>query len=465
MRNGLFRSTPFRLALSFGAAFVLALVVAGFVAFALIRNELATRTDQSLTDTFNVIAQAYGDSDQADLIDSVASHARATLNHDRVYALAVAGRTVAGNVAAFPAASGRMTVTAAALGLGDAPGVQYRVLVGAVEDARLLVGESSVESAAIARIALTSLAWAVAAIVLLVVATGVVIALRAQRRLDGIAATMQRVGHGELGARIPIGRRDDDIDMLARQVNAALDRLGGLVEGMRQVSVNIAHDLKTPLNRLAITVEGATRATRDGRPTAELLGQAADEIRQINTTFDALLRIAQIEAGARRARFVRVDMGKLLDRVGDAYVDVAEERTQRLVIRRDDNLPGVEGDADLLTQLCANLIENSMRHAPAGTQIGIAAASAGGRLVVTFSDDGPGIPEAERGKVLERLYRVEKSRTTPGSGLGLSLVKAIADLHGAEIAVGDNAPGLLVSVSFPAAEPRLRTEAGVGHRP
>ena len=175
-----------------------------------------------------------------------------------------------------------------------------------------------------------------------------------------------------------------------------------------------------------------------------------------------LLRIAQIETGARRARFVPTDMGAVLDRIADAYIDVAEERGQSLRVTRPTELPRIDGDAELLTQLCANLVENAIRHCPSGAHIVVAAEMSGARLMLTCSDDGPGIPETERGKVFQRLYRIDKSRTTPGNGLGLSLVKAIAELHGAEVALSDNAPGLLVTIDFPVVAPaRLGPGRGV----
>ena len=296
---------------------------------------------------------------------------------------------------------------------------------------------------------------------MLVIAVGLLIAIRAQRRIDGIAATMTAIGQGELAARIPLGRRSDDIDMLARQVNLALDRLEALVAGMRAVSINIAHDLKTPLNRLAITLEAVARADANGEPIMPTLAQAAAELRQISGTFDALLRIAQIETGARRERFVPTNLGGVLDRIADAYVDVAEERGQSLIVIHNSDLPPIDGDAELLTQLCANLVENGLRHGPQGTHVALAAVASVDRLILTCADDGPGIPEAERSRVFQRLYRIDKSRTTPGSGLGLSLVKAIAELHGAEIVLGDNLPGLKVTIGFPVVVP-AHAEPGPG---
>ncbi|MEQ1769426.1 MAG: HAMP domain-containing sensor histidine kinase [Devosia sp.] len=446
MRSVLVRSTPLRRTIILGATFFLALLLGGAVATHLIERQLEVRIDRSIADTFTIIAQAFGDSDQADLIDSVNSHAGASINSEHVFALATPdGSLLAGNVARIPGALGWQTAGAAALELKSSE--TYRIYVGDVQGNHLLVGQSFAESNDITDIVLWSAGWASALALLLVAAAGIAVALRAQSRIDGIARTMTQVGHGELAARIPVSHRGDDIDQLAAQVNRALDRLGGLVEGMRHVSVNIAHDLKTPLNRLAITLEGAGQS--DVGKSTELLGQAQDEIRQINATFDALLRIAQIEAGARRARFVPIRLGEVLERIADAYGDVAEESGQSLSVHSEADLPAIEGDAELLIQLSANLIENSIRHAPAGTQITVVATRSAADVVATFADNGQGIPEAERGKVFERLYRIDKSRSTPGSGLGLSLVKAIADLHGATIEVGDSHPGLKISIRFP----------------
>jgi len=450
MRSGILRSTPFRVALILGTTFLVGLILAGIVAFELVEHELDRRMDRSITDTFNVISQSYGDTDQADLVDSVQSHTRATLNHDQVYALADAdGQIVSGNVGAMPAGTGWIDLPASALVISAPDDPEYRIFVGSVGGNRLLVGSSFNETHEIARLTLTTLGWSSIAVLLIVVAIGGLMARRAQRRIDGIAQTMARVGHGELDARITLGARADDIDMLAHQVNAALERLGALVEGMRQVSVNIAHDLKTPLNRLAITVESALGAESKGQPVAPHLAQAELEIQQINSTFDALLRIAQIEAGARRARFVPVQLATVLDKIADVYADVADERGQQLVVTHPEPLPEIEGDRELLTQLCANVVENSIRHCPPGTRIDVVGRLTGDRVTVTFSDDGPGIPPEEHDKIFQRLYRLDKSRTTPGNGLGLSLVKAVADLHGARIELAQRDPGLSLAMSFP----------------
>ena len=449
MRGDLLKSTPFRMTLLLSAIFLVSLALAAISAVQLIRQELAVRVDATLSDTFTVISQSYGDSDITDLIASVESHARATIGHDQLFRLTDAkGAVIAGNFGAAPVAQGWTTLPARALGRPDP--VDYRLYAGAVGGNALVVGASSAESDAIAKLTLAAFGWAAAIFTALVVAAGLFIAVRAQRRLDGIAGTMRRIGQGELAARIPVGRRNDDVDALSAQVNGALDRLAALVEGMRQVSVDIAHDLKTPLNRLAITIETAIDAEQSGQPVAALLAQAEEEGRQINATFDALLRIAQIEAGARRSRFAVLQLLPLLESIVEIYGEVALERGQRLVLLPATGaMSAVRGDHELLVQLFVNLVENALRHGGDGVSVTLAIEGQAHQTTVRVVDTGPGIPDDERNKVFRRLYRLDKSRSTPGSGLGLSLVKAIADLHSAPIELIDNGPGLTVILHFP----------------
>lgn len=450
MPSAIIRSTPVRLTAMLGVAFLLALVLTGAIAFALIRQELASRTDQTVAETYAVIARAYTDSDDDDLRQTVASHSLATAEADRIYLLQDAnGQKVAGNLPGGSFADGWSSVSPASVNDME-PGSNYRVLSGTVGAYRLTVGVSLSEGDEVAGLMLTALVWAGGALVFAVAVTGVFIALRGQRRLDQISSTMADVGRGNLAARIALSRRNDDVDRIGGDVNTALDRLAALVEGMRQVSVDIAHELKTPLNRLGIAIEAALENAERGADVGPLLEQAQAEGRIINSTFDALLRIAQIESGARRARFIDLDLRPVLDNVADAYGLVAAEKRQELTLRPHPDLPRVHGDAELLTQLLANLVENAIRHCPPGARIEIGAERAGAGANLVVSDSGPGIPVAERDKVFRRLYRLEKSRTTPGSGLGLALVKAITELHGAQVTLGDNVPGLIVRIAFPA---------------
>ncbi|MGV8949724.1 MAG: ATP-binding protein [Cypionkella sp.] len=447
MSRSLFRSTAIRLIAPLGFAFLVFLLLAGFAAFLLIQGELEGRMRQQLEQTFAVITQSYAESDLTDLTELVRSHAAANPREERVFLLRGSNaEKLAGNIDQAPGGTGWSVVPGSALGL-DADD-SYQIYSGLVADTELTVGASFEETDAVAAIVRNSLGLAGLAFTILIIIAGLVIAVRGRRRIDGIAATMDRVGRGELASRIALRGNHDDLDDLSIQINQALDRLAALVESMRQVSVDIAHDLKTPLNRLSFTVQNAIDDDDVGKPVTNLLQQAQDETRQINTTFDALLRIAQIESGARRARFKLMAIEPVLETLYDAYEEVAQEHGQVLVFIAAP-LPQIVGDRDLLTQLFANLIENAIRHCPPGTRITLAASvEPDNSFSISVSDTGPGIPATERDRVFQRLYRLDKSRSTPGHGLGLSLVKAITDLHGASIEIGDNNPGLRIAVRF-----------------
>ncbi|RWO48416.1 MAG: HAMP domain-containing histidine kinase [Mesorhizobium sp.] len=206
----------------------------------------------------------------------------------------------------------------------------------------------------------TSFAWGTLVVAGLALTGGVWLAIRAQRRFNAVSRPMNAVSHGKLSARIPLIGRGDDIDILSRDINGALARLEGTVEGMRQISADIAHDLKTPLNRLRMTVDDAIEKQQRGEPVADDLMEAAEEVERINATFEALLRISQIEAGSRRARFGAVKFDPVLSSLVDIYHDVAADEGQSLRLGMHPGpLPELSGDRELLTQMFANLIEDA----------------------------------------------------------------------------------------------------------
>jgi signal transduction histidine kinase len=453
MRGARFlKSTPLRLALTFALLFIASFLVAGTAAYLTMKEDLAERLDRQIFETFTALRGPYGNVKVGDLVSTIDRMARASIHHDRVYLIrAPTGPPLAGNIAKAPAAEGWMTVDASALGVAD-DHLRFRIYSAEIGDLWVTVGSSLETTALILDTALASFTLATLAVLGFAIAGGAFLASRAQRRIGIIAGTMDAISEGRLDARIPITRAEDDLDQLSAQINAALDRLTRLIEGMRQVSSDIAHDLKTPINRLYIAIETALEQVAEDKADTAGLNEALSAARQVNDTFDALLRISQIEAGARRSRFMDIDLVSILETVFDAYEPVAEERGHALSLAVSSKRPiAIFGDRDLLLQMLANLIDNAIRHTPPGAPIRLeghpARGSAGGEIVV--SDAGAGIPAAEREKVFQRLYRLEKSRTTPGSGLGLSLVKAIAELHGASITLSDNAPGLRVSVVFP----------------
>lgn len=450
MPSRLLRSTPVRLILWIGSALTIGLVVAGAVAFALIHEELLARTDRDVQNTWTIIAQAYPENDAQDLSELVASHIRAGSANTEVFRLTGPdNRDLASNIGDVIIGDGWSTLEPAALGLPD-DGYAYRVLAGQIHDHSLVVGTSLRGVDDIGGIVVVSLSWVIGGLALVILVIGTITAVGGQRRLDSIAHTMELVARGDLKARIPLSGRRDDVDALVASVNAALDRLAALVEGMRQVSVDIAHELKTPLNRLSIAISTARDASDGGRAVPELLDEAQQEIGQVIAIFDAMLRIAQIEAGARRARFATIALRPIIENIFEAYDAVAADNGQTLSITLSNDLGSVWGDRDLITQALANLVENAIRYCPPGASIALRGSLSDGRTTIAVADDGPGIPDDEKIRVFDRLYRVEKSRSTPGNGLGLSLVKAIVDLHGASITLEDNKPGLIVRIAFAA---------------
>ncbi len=447
-RDSILRSTSFRLALVFTLLFIGAFVIVGVVSFVFVKREVRLRSDARIEETYRVIARTYSPRDTKDLVDAVKSQITAAQAHDSVFLLVDAGgKVLAANMPALPGRPGWSLVPGHDLGFDV--DFSYRLFEGKVGTYRLVVGMSDEETSEIVEIMRANFAWASLIVVVLALCGGTIIAMRAQRRFNAVRATMDRIAKGELGARIPLIGNRDDVDALSSDVNAALERLETVVDAMRQVSADIAHDLKTPLSRLEFLIETAADKHSRGEPASEELQMAIAETHRINETFSALLRIAQIEAGARRERFVDIDLAAIVDDVADTYRDVAQDEGQTLSYPDAPAGPvWVHGDRDLLVQLLANLIENAIRHCPEGTAIECFV-KVGTTVVAGVADRGPGIPEGERGKVLRRLYRMEKSRTTPGSGLGLSLVKAVADLHGARLRLEDNEPGLRVSIELP----------------
>jgi signal transduction histidine kinase len=252
---------------------------------------------------------------------------------------------------------------------------------------------------------------------------------------------------GHLDQRVPERGTDDDLDRLARTLNRMLQRIGELIEGLRQVSSALAHDLRTPLTRLRQRLESARTGERSRPELESAIDAGIAEMDTILATFAALLRIAEVEAGARRAGFAEVDLAAVATNVVEAFAAPAEDERKMLVSSIDPAV-SVRGDRELLTQLLANLVENAIVHTPKDTRIEVRLdrTTSGGRL--TVADDGPGVPVGERERIFAKFHRLDRSRTLPGNGLGLSLVSAIADLHGARLAVNDNGPGLRVTLDF-----------------
>jgi signal transduction histidine kinase len=285
--------------------------------------------------------------------------------------------------------------------------------------------------------------WAGALTLVLAIGGGWLLGRSFVRRIDTIGRTSRAIMEGDLSARIPVRGTNDEIDQLVLGLNAMLERIQQLLDGLRQVTSDIAHDLRTPLGRLRQRLEDAREHATNTTEYASATEAAIAEADSLLEIFSALLRIAQIEAGAQRSAFTKVDLSALVRNIGEAYAPPAEDSHHKLETTVADGIT-LTGDRQLLAQMVSNLVENALTHTPAGSTVRLALRKVGTRLELEVGDNGPGIPEAERDKVFDRFYRLDRSRTTAGSGLGLALVKAIATLHGLSLRLEDRQPGLAV---------------------
>jgi len=268
-------------------------------------------------------------------------------------------------------------------------------------------------------------------------------------RIETVSQTSRDIIGEDLQKRLPVTRAGDELDHLAGSINAMLDRIEGLMNDLRQVTTDIAHDLRTPLTRLRQRLELANQAEKDSELARTTLAAAVLEVDSILAIFGALLRIAQIESRGRRQGFKDVQLSELILTIGELYRPMADENGQVLMETIEPSLL-VKGERELLMQLFANLIENALRHSPRGSAIAIRASRIERFVSVSVVDNGPGIPQEFRGKVLQRFFRLESSRTTAGNGLGLSLANAIVKVHDATLELSDANPGLSATVRLEA---------------
>lgn len=316
----------------------------------------------------------------------------------------------------------------------------------------LMVGQDLYRIREVEEAVVQAFEWAFGVTILLGVTGGVILSVGFLRRVDSINQTTQAIVAGNLANRVPTRGTDDELDRLALNFNEMLDRVQSLMEGLHQVSSDIAHDLRTPLSRLRQRLEEARASAHRTEDYAIAVDQAIADTDAILGTFSALLRIAQIEAGTRKAAFSTIDLSGTFRSIADAYTAVAEDQGQTLVSSIETDVQ-VHGDRELLTQMLANLVENTIRHTPEGTRIELSLESTVDGPVGVVADTGPGIPPEFREKVFRRFFRLERSRSTAGNGLGLSLVAAVVELHGIGITLADNEPGLKVRLGFSPRKP------------
>ncbi|HVZ14768.1 MAG TPA: HAMP domain-containing sensor histidine kinase, partial [Bauldia sp.] len=315
----------------------------------------------------------------------------------------------------------------------------------------LLVGRDIGEREQFRGIITSALAWALVLMIGLAAISYLFVSRNVLKRIDSISAGARRIMLGDLAGRLEIAGSGDEFDRLAESLNAMLDRIEHLIYGIKDVSDNIAHDLKTPLTRLRNRVEAALSGPADAARYRATLESTIEESDQLITTFNALLSIARVEAGSTDGGMTEVDASAIVHDVAELYEPVADETGVELKVETPDAVT-IKASRELLGQAVANLIDNALKHGRPDDgvgRIGVSTAKEGETLVIRVADNGHGIPEADRERALQRFVRLEKSRSEPGSGLGLSLAAAVAHLHNGTIELGDANPGLVVTLRLP----------------
>ncbi len=322
---------------------------------------------------------------------------------------------------------------------------------------RLLIGRDLDERRRLIGIVARAANWSILVVIVLGLAGGVFVARRVLRRIDAMTGTTQRIMGGDLSERLPVGRSGDEIDRLAENLNVMLERIEALMAGLKEVSDNIAHDLKTPLTRLRNRAEEALAKSNNEAEYRSALERTIEESDSLIRTFNALLMIARAESGQARDNMTEFDAADIANGIQELYEPLAEDKGLTLAV--DAQSATIRGNRELISQALANLVENAIKYgkpvaganssAEKPADIVIETRHDGYNVLFSVTDHGPGIPEADRARAVERFVRLEASRTQPGSGLGLSLASAVATLHGGDLRLADSQPGLRVTLVIP----------------
>ncbi len=466
-----FRTATFRLAFAYLGLFVMSVgIVLGFIYWRT-DGTLATLSDETIKAEVQGLAEHYKRTTIVGLKQIIQERSQRQNQRNSLYLLTIGDVPLAGNLSRWPPDA----VVTAPDWISftyvreddpeheERPGraLQYTLQGGY----RLLVGRDTKEVTAIGDAIRSTLMWAIGITGLFGVAGGVWMSRNVLRRLETINRTSRDIMSGDLTRRIPVMGNRDELDGLATNLNQMLEQIERLMMGMREVADNIAHDLRTPLNRLRNKLEGAMIGNQSREETMAALESAIVEADGLIATFNSLLLIAEAETGAHRDTLEPVDLSEVIHDIADLYEPVAEDRGISLKFIAPSKVM-VRGNRSLLARAAANLVENALKYTPKGGAVTVSASvnTRDHRPTVVVRDTGPGIPEADRERVLDRFVRLERSRNTPGSGLGLSLVAAVVRMHDATIKLEDARPGLLATVSFPEFEEAPAVIAGPPRR-
>jgi signal transduction histidine kinase len=450
----LVRTHAFRLAALYFLVFALSMTGVLLFVYWTSANFIERQTEATLNAELNGLAEQYAQRGLSGLVQLVAARSAGDRGDQMLYLVTAGdGTPLAGNIAAWPAGlpahSGWLSFATASERRGQSEPHPARGAVFIMPGGyRLLVARDISDAAAFRDRVKTTLVWAGMVALGVGLLGGTAMSRNLLRRVELVNRTSERVMAGNLSDRVPLGGSGDEFDQLAQNLNRMLDQIERLMTAMREVTDDVAHDLKTPLSRLRARLELALLGPGEGGGQGEAIRAAIGEADRLLATFNALLGIAEAEAGAGSERMSRIDLSEVARTAVEFYEPVAEERGFVLDFAGEPGIM-IRGDRHLLSQALANLIDNALKYAGGGA-VSIGVKRRDGHAMLEVADRGPGIPEADRQCVFDRFVRLEPSRSTPGNGLGLSLVRAVAHRHGGTASLFDNRPGLRAVLEFPA---------------
>ncbi len=442
----LLKSAGFRFALLFAAIFSCAAVALVAVLWWATAGALDRQTDVAIRSDAIALAERWREAGVTGLAEAIEDRLAVDVENEAIYLLTDAeGRRLAGNLDRWPAAAEEPGAWFRTRVLHDGVATEARLHRMELSDLRLLVGRDETERQQLRRLITEGVIWASGAVIVFALVGAWLLREALQRRMRPVFVTITAIAGGDLSSRVVLSGRGDEFDRLAATMNTMLDRIGTLMEGVRGVSDAIAHDLRTPIARARAKLEDALAdagepASAEGAALRAAVEQGIADLDGITRIFQALLRIAEAEAGARRAAFAPLDLAPVLADAAEIYEAAAEARGQHLVTELPERLEMV-GDRDLLLQAVANLLDNAIKFSPSGGTVQLSARATPDGVEVAVTDNGPGLSPEDRAHAGERFFRADKARATPGSGLGLSLVRAVAHLHAGELVLEDAMPG------------------------
>ena len=437
-------SAAYRIAFTNFAAYAAGLAILGMMVFAVMHIAFSRQLDSMVSDEARTLQDEYASGGDGELAEAIAVREASTSPTRMLYAVFAAdGRRIHGSLQTRRPQAGLHPIVFE--DPNEGPDAARARTIDLSPGERLVVAVDSEWLEGIERIVIIIFSLGFVGFVVVGFGGAVVVGSYLQRRLESISSSAEAIIRGDIRSRMPVGPRDDEFDRLAATLNRMLDRIEGLLDSLRQVSSDIAHDLRTPLARLRNRLE---HGARDQGDADTLVPDAVRQLDEVLSLFAAILRVAEVESGETRRFFESVDVTAMLAELAESYAPAFEDEGRSFQWAIEPDL-SVRGDRELLAQSMVNLIENGQRHTPKSAIVRMTGASAGSFVCMQVADDGAGVPEADLSRITKRFARLESSRNTEGHGLGLSLVDAVAKLHGGRLILRNSAPGLSATIEVP----------------